>query len=60
MLAIVARSATSRVSTPGPSNTNALFTPPLTVRRRSISKITSFAETQPSSWFSSTTRTMLG
>jgi hypothetical protein len=60
MLQIVARSVTVSVSTPGPSKANALPKPPFTVRRRSISRMTSLADTHPRSRFSRTTRTILG
>ena len=45
MLAMVARWGTVSVATPGPPYSKILPTPPLTVRRRSISRITSLAAT---------------
>ena len=45
MLAIVARSGTERVLTPGPPYSIIFPTPPLTLRRRSSSSMTSLAET---------------
>lgn len=45
MLAMVARSGMDSVSTPGPVYSITLPTPPLTVRRRSSSRITSLAAT---------------
>ncbi len=60
MLLIVARWVTDSVDTPGPSKMNALLIPPFTVSRRSISRITSLAETHGESSFSSTTRTDQG
>ena len=45
MLAMVARIGTDRVSTPGPPYSMILPTPPLTVRRRRTSRMTSLAET---------------
>ncbi len=60
MLQMVARSVPERVATPGPSNSNALLTPPFTVSLRSISRMTSFAETHGGSSFSNTTRTTAG
>ena len=46
MLAIVPRSGTDSVATPGPVNSNTFSLPPLTDRRRSSSRITSLACTQ--------------
>ena len=46
MFAIVPRSGTLRSLVPGPVNSNTLFLPPRTVRRRSSSRITSLACTQ--------------
>ncbi len=45
MLVMVARSGTERVATPGPAYSNALPTPPFTLRRRSSSRMTSLALT---------------
>ena len=46
MLAIVPRSGTDSVATPGPVNSNTFSLPPLTDRRRSSSRITSLDWTQ--------------
>ena len=60
MLQMVARWGTDRVATPSPSKRYARLIPPLTVIRRSISRITSFADTHGWSSFSRTTLTTAG
>jgi hypothetical protein len=60
MFAIVARWGTVSVATPGPEYSKILPKPPRTVRRRSNSRMTSFAATQGRSRPVSTTRTMRG
>ncbi len=57
MLAIVPRSGMERSAVPGPVNSKILFFPPLTVSRRSSSRMMSFAWTQgrvraPARWTS--------
>ena len=49
MLQMVARSGTDRVATPGPPYSITLPTPPLTLSRRSSSRMTSLADTMGAS-----------
>ena len=60
ILAMVARSGTDSVSTPGPAYSITRPTPPLTLRRRSTSKIISFADTMGGSEPSSQTQQTFG
>ena len=60
MLAMVARSGTESVSTPGPAYSITRPTPPLTVRRRSSSKMMSLADTMGGNDPSSQTRQTFG
>jgi len=60
MFAIVIRWAASRLRTPGPAYSKILPLPPRTVRRRSNSRITSFAVTHGLSSPVSHTRTTCG
>ena len=60
MLQIVARSVAERVATPSPKNSKIAPTPPRTPKRRSSSRITSFASTQSESAPSRRTPTISG
>jgi len=60
MLVMLARCGTLNVATPGPPYSNTLPTPPLTVSRRSNSRIISLAATQGCSAPASRTRTTRG
>jgi len=60
MFVIVARSGTLKVATPGPVYSMTLPTPPLTLMRRSTSRITSFAATHGASRPVSRTPTTCG
>ena len=60
MLVMVARSGTDRVLTPSPPYSMILPTPPLTLSRRSTSRITSLAATKGRSRPVRLTRTIFG